>query len=170
LETVLETKEVDEDIGDMKESLNSGDFITSNESFKKQQISGPDIEKSSVNTRQSDLIEAVIGNEMRHKKYSGDLSSKEEITTLCSKPNSSRKDSSMSIKAKIQGRYISKHIAPSLPELKKDKRSSIFSFWGTGDEGSKIKEKFSSGNECSTPFGIGVVKSTERIVTLLLLL
>jgi hypothetical protein len=62
--------------------------------------------------------------------------------------------------AKIQCRYITKYIPPSLPSLAsedEDGSKSTFSFWGSRTESTKSKPLFQKDDKCNTPYGCGTV-------------
>jgi len=163
LETVLEMKEVDEDIIKMNENIDNSFKIPIRESPNSDSQS----EQNSLHTDGLNSKSETLDMEKKVTSKSKISSSVEDYTS--SEDLLDRNESiflinegPLSISARIQGKDISKCVPASLPELKKDKRSSIFSFWGTGEDRSKIKEKFYPGNECNTSFGTGIVKEYRK--------
>ena len=75
-------------------------------------------------------------------------------------------NSTLQVKAKIRGQYISQFHPPTLPVFEKGKSRSLFSFWATGGEPRKEKQ-FNIGHECSTPFGVGIIREHRKDVNII---
>jgi len=69
---------------------------------------------------------------------------------------------------RIQGRYLTKFIFPSLPIFPKDdENSAVFSFYYSSANTKQDTPKFSKGVNCSTPYGSGCIseyRETDGIV------
>jgi len=72
---------------------------------------------------------------------------------------------------KIQGRFLTKYIFPSLPIFPKDdENSAVFSFWNSSGNTKQDAPKFSKGDNCSTPYGSGCIseyRETDGIVVVI---
>ena len=79
-----------------------------------------------------------------------------------------RQGSTISVKAKIQGRLVQRYSAPEPPSISKKKKGQApFSFWAEGKTDQPIVDAFKPGDHCATPYGPVTVieyQKTKRIV------
>eukprot|EP00980_Cylindrotheca_fusiformis_P009696 scaffold2142_cov190-Cylindrotheca_fusiformis.AAC.5 len=144
LETVIETDEVTDDEPD--------------------ELAG--LQKKRALTKISPLISEAPGGGLDVKSPIGALNDSSSLSTISTDGSKQNRPYCIAC-ATIGGCYISKYVAPRLPEIDK-KPSALFSFF-TGSPSKKVQttHTFQVGEKCTTPFGPGVViefRASDKIV------